>query len=231
MDYREAAKQRLADLYERRLFMELQFLNDADAAAEDFAALSKLISDETTTHPLDETQEEAAGNFSSAPDQLGKYWADESKRLGRLRADLLVAQGRLDEAIPQYLSLIDQGPRSTSVMAEVGDAFLKYKLALALTRRARGGDLAEAVGHLKHADKIFSRLAETDSKNSWWPLVCGWIERALGEAYTMQHDDVGAANAYNVAIERDRALLSMDPGKSQRTSSPRPGRGSCSRAP
>lgn len=90
-------------------------------------------------------------------------------------------------------------------MVEVGTGFVKYKLALALIRRAQDQhDLADAVSDLTSAKIVFSRLAETDSKNSWWPLICTWIERALGEAYRKQHEEKAARSAYYSAIERDQ---------------------------
>jgi tetratricopeptide (TPR) repeat protein len=197
-DYPQTAKQRLAELYQGRIFLELQFIDDGHAAAEDFARYKELVVEQSAAHP------------PGAHDQVSDYWAQQQSRLDRLQADVWVAQGRLDEAIQIYNRLIERGSVVTTVMAEVGDAFLKYKTALALTKRAQGSDLADAVGHLKHADHVFARLAANDPKNSWWPLVCGWIERTLGDAYMQQHDAGNAAAAYQEAIDRDLALHKFD---------------------
>ncbi|MGH7095933.1 MAG: hypothetical protein ACREFB_20695, partial [Stellaceae bacterium] len=86
----------------------------------------------------------------------------------------------------------------------------------ALIKRGQTNDLVAAVGHLQRADKVFSRYMESDPKNSWWPLVCSWIERALGQAYNAEHDYKNAATAFNAALAKDRALAVMDP------SNPRP---------
>ncbi len=197
-DYPQTAKQRLAELYQGRLFLELQFINDGNAAAEDFARYKELVAEQSAAHP------------PSAHDQLGDYWAQQQSRLDRLQADVWVAQGRLDAAVQTYNRLIQKGSSVTTVLAEVSDAFLKYKAALALTKRARGSDLADAIGLLKHADDVFSRLAANDPKNSWWPLVCSWIERTLGDAYMQQHDAGNAATAYQIAINRDLTLRKFD---------------------
>ncbi len=209
LDYQQAAAQRLADLYQGRLLLDLQFLNDAKAAAMDLAAYRGLIKDQLAAHPLADAKD-GRGDSVSDHDSIGKFWSGRSRQLGRLQADTWVAQERPDEAIPEYEKLIVDGRSSANVSAKVLDAFLKYKLALALTRRAQSGDFVEAVGRLNEADEVFSELTKADPKNSWWPLVCSWIERALGDAYSKQGDKTNAAKAYLLAIKRDQALAMMD---------------------
>lgn len=186
LDYPQIAKERLTELYQSRMFFDLQFRRDPDAAAKDFAAYN-----------------------ANAP-----ATARQTPSVRRAQADLWAAQGgaNLDKAIRQYEDLLNGGRQvSAVVLPEADQAYTKYRLALALTKRAQGGDIAEAIGHLQRADKVFSRYMDSDQQNSWWPLVCGWMERALGQAYNAEHDYKNAAAAFREALAKDRTLAMMDP--------------------
>jgi tetratricopeptide (TPR) repeat protein len=197
LNYADRAQERLADVYKGRMFLELKFLKRPEDAAKDFDSYKKLVKEQLELHPSDD-------------DQVRKYWGIQQQQLRRWQADTWAGQGHLDEAIDAYRELLKKNPERVNVLFEVGRAYTRAQLALALIRRARDSDIAEALGHLRQAKDVFDRLVTTDAENAWWPLITVWVDRASGEAYLAQHNSVAASDAFEDAVQLDLRLVKLD---------------------
>ncbi|SMF51491.1 hypothetical protein SAMN06265365_11779 [Tistlia consotensis] len=199
LEYIEKARQKLAALYQGRIFLNVQYDENEKEAASDLAAYKKLVEEERAAHP------------SPDSDENSKFWARQTAPLDRLEADVLVARNEFDKAIEKYEGLLDDRNTIPNVSRELYHAFLEYKLSLALLGRARNDDVAEAIRLLDRAKGTFGGLTETDPKNMWWLLVSNWIDYALGRACEVQLDRDCAEEAYKAAKDIDAKFLENDP--------------------
>ena len=212
----ERAREKLAALYQTRVFFDIQMRGDAAAAAADSAALGEILDEWLQANPPPE--------LGSRQCPVCEFWKKLQRVVPRIQADVAAAEGegRLDEAIEGYRKLLT--PRETTNEAAEAPAqqlerkleeqrdrsYILYRLALALEKRGSDADLAEASQHLDEAKDTFEAVHHQDPANWWWPLVCQWIDRGRGQTFMKHQKYHDAAMAFADAVARDKELVEFE---------------------
>jgi tetratricopeptide (TPR) repeat protein len=213
---RERAREKLAVLYQTRVFFDIQMRGDAAAAAAaaDSAALGEILDKGSHANP----HPEVGSRRCPACD----FWKRLQDRRPRIQADVAAAEGRLDQAVEGYRKLLSP-PDTTNETTETpaqklgrklegrrDRSYILYRLALALEKRGSDADLVEASQHLDEAKATYEELHRQDPTNWWWPLVCQWIDRARGQTFMKHQKYHDAAMAFADAVAHDKELIEFE---------------------
>ena len=151
----------------------------------------------------------AAADTADSRDRL--FWLRQAALGHAKRADVLRAQGKIEEAQAEYqerVRLTRALKMADPVRSRVGVAFAQYQMGQMLLKDGRLPEAAQALGE---SALTFETLADFDPKNIFWPKLCADVGVARGDLALAQGNPSEAAVQYEEARHTYERLDAIDP--------------------